>query len=52
VPGGSAVVSPAVVSRVEAMGIRVVRLAGADRSETAALVAKLAVERLGSSRRP
>jgi hypothetical protein len=42
-----AVVSPAVVAQVEAMGIRVVRLAGANRSETAALVAAFAVERLG-----
>jgi len=47
VPGGASVVSAAVVSRVQAMGIRVVRLAGANRSETAALVAGLAVERLG-----
>jgi subtilisin family serine protease len=47
VPGGTAVVSPAVVSSIEAMGIRVVRLAGANRTETAALVAKIAVQRLG-----
>jgi putative cell wall-binding protein len=50
VPGGAAVVSPAVVAQVEAMGIRVVRLAGANRSETAALVAAFAVERLGFER--
>jgi putative cell wall-binding protein len=50
VPGGGAVVSPAVVAQVEAMGIRVVRLAGANRSETAALVAAFAVERLGFGR--
>jgi putative cell wall-binding protein len=47
VPGGESVVSVAVVDRIQAMGIRVVRLAGANRSETAALVAGLAVERLG-----
>jgi putative cell wall-binding protein len=47
VPGGATVVSPAVVATVEAMGIRVVRLAGANRSETAARVAAFAVDRLG-----
>ena len=50
VPGGESVVSAAVASQVSAMGIRVVRLAGANRSETAALVAGLAVERLGFER--
>lgn len=47
VPGGTAVVSPAVVDRLQALGISVVRLAGSNRSETAASVARFAVDQLG-----
>jgi lactocepin len=50
VPGGTAVVGPAVVSRLESLGIRVVRLAGSNRTETAARVAAFAVDELGFSR--
>jgi subtilisin family serine protease len=49
VPGGTAVVSPAVVSRLQALDIRVVRLAGSNRTETAAIVAQFGVDRLGFS---
>ncbi len=49
VPGGTAVVSPAVVDRLQALGISVFRLAGSNRSETAAVVAGFAVDRLGFS---
>jgi subtilisin family serine protease/putative cell wall-binding protein len=47
IPGGAAVVGPAVQSRLEALGVKVVRLAGSNRSETAAQVARFAVQDLG-----
>jgi len=50
VPGGTAVVSPAVVSRMQALGLRVVRLAGSNRTATASLVADFAVDGLGFPR--
>ena len=47
VPGGTAVVGPGVESRLRQLGVRVVRVAGANRSETASLVGRFAVDRLG-----
>ncbi len=43
-------VSPAVADRLQQLGLRVVRLAGSNRTETAAVVARYAVEDLGFSR--
>lgn len=42
-PAGTAVLSPQVQSRLEQLGITVVRIAGADRTETAAELARFAV---------
>jgi putative cell wall-binding protein len=42
-PGGTAAVGPAVESRLRGLGITVIRLAGADRTATAAAVARFAV---------
>ena len=49
VPGGTAVVSAAVQARLVELGLHVVRLGGSSRTQTAALVADFAVDRLGFS---
>ena len=48
-PGGTAVVGAGVESRLRQLGVRVVRVAGSNRTETAALLSRFAVDRLGFS---